>query len=94
MLFVTLASDAELNDEVKQRLTSSIKAELSPRHGPDEIVAMPIVPKTLSGKKLEIPVKRILQGAPVDQSASVGSLADPTSLEPYVDYAKSRLQAE
>jgi len=92
VLFVMLANGAELDDALKQRLNASIRSELSPRHSPDEIVAVPIVPKTLSGKKLEVPVKRILQGAPVQQSASVGSLADPTALEPYIKYANARLR--
>ncbi len=90
LLFVTLKTGAELDDEVRQRLVAALRAELSPRHTPDEIVVMPTVPRTLSGKKLEIPVKRILQGIRLSDAASTGSLADPGSLEPYVVFAKRR----
>ena len=60
---------------------TALRSELSPRHVPDRIEAVPAVPRTLSGKKLEVPVKRILSGTPADQAASRGSLADPTALD-------------
>jgi acetoacetyl-CoA synthetase len=57
---------------------------LSPRHVPDEVHAVPALPRTLSGKKLEVPVKKILQGADVDAVAAKGALTDPTSLDAFV----------
>ena len=60
---------------------------------PDTIVAVPTIPHTLTGKKLEVPVKRILQGAAPGDVASVDALADPASLEPYVTFAASREMA-
>ncbi|MGH2401361.1 MAG: acetoacetate--CoA ligase, partial [Candidatus Limnocylindria bacterium] len=67
---------------------------LSPRHVPDEISAVPTIPRTLSGKKLEVPVKRILCGTPAEVAASRGSLADPTSLDAFVALASSRREAD
>ena len=70
LLFVQLHPPAELDDELAGRLRTALRTELSPRHVPDRIVAVPVVPRTLSGKKLEVPVKRILLGADVDAVAS------------------------
>jgi acetoacetyl-CoA synthetase len=63
---------------------------LSPRHVPDRIVAVPQVPRTLSGKKLEVPIKRILAGVPVAEALTVASVANPESLEPFVALAGGR----
>ncbi|HEX5040859.1 MAG TPA: acetoacetate--CoA ligase [Candidatus Limnocylindria bacterium] len=87
ILFIVPADGAELTDELRRRIGSEIRAALSPRHVPDEIVAVPAVPRTLSGKKLEVPVKRILAGDPPDRAASRESLADPSALDPYVALA-------
>ncbi|MEN3273151.1 MAG: acetoacetyl-CoA synthetase, partial [Actinomycetota bacterium] len=84
LLFVVLARDAVLDDALKARIASLLRTELSPRHVPDVIEAVPAVPRTLSGKKLEVPVKRILDGVAADVAASAGSLADPTSLDHFV----------
>ena len=84
ILFVALAPDAILDDELRARIVSELRTTLSPRHVPDEIVAVAAIPRTLSGKKLEVPVKRILTGTPPEVAASRGSLADPTSLDPFI----------
>ena len=81
VLFVVLADGAALDDDLRARIATALRTELSPRHVPDRIEAVPAVPRTLSGKKLEVPVKRILQGLPPDEAASRGSLADPTALD-------------
>jgi acetoacetyl-CoA synthetase len=81
VLFVALAPGAVLDAELTARIGAALRRELSPRHVPDAIEAVPAVPRTLSGKKLEVPVKRILTGTPPDQAASRDSLADPTSLD-------------
>ena len=65
----------------RSRIGAALRRDLSPRHVPDAIEAVPTVPRTLSGKKLEVPVKRILSGTPPDEAASRDSLADPTSLD-------------
>ena len=64
LLFVVVAAPRELDDELIARIRAALRHDLSPRHVPDEIVAVPAVPRNLTGKKLELPVKRILQGIP------------------------------
>jgi acetoacetyl-CoA synthetase len=81
LLFVTLAPGAALDDDLVARIRQALRTELSPRHVPDVIEAVPAVPRTLSGKKLEVPVKRILDGTPADVAASAGSLVDPAALD-------------
>ena len=88
LLFVALAPGAELDEDLRTRIASALRAQLSPRHVPDRIEAVPAVPRTLSGKKLEVPVKRILQGTPADTAASRGSLSDPDSLGWYERFAR------
>ncbi|MGE5275013.1 MAG: hypothetical protein ACM3QU_14785, partial [Verrucomicrobiota bacterium] len=63
---------------------------LSPRHKPDEIVAVPAIPRTMTGKKLELPVKKILSGTPVAEVVSRDTLVDPASIEAFADYAERR----
>jgi acetoacetyl-CoA synthetase len=88
LLFVTPAVGIELDDGLRNRVAKALSTELSPRHVPDEIHAVPGVPRTLSGKKLEVPVKRILLGADPDAAASRGSLANPDVLEAYRAYVE------
>jgi acetoacetyl-CoA synthetase len=81
VLFVQLHDGAALDDDLRDRLGAALRTELSPRHVPDRIDAVPAVPRTLSGKKLEVPVKRILLGQSPDAVASRGSLVEPTALD-------------
>jgi len=90
LLFVALRDGAALTDELRAAILAELRSSLSPRHVPDEILAVPAIPRTLSGKKLEVPVKRILTGTPADVAASRGSLADPAALDPFVDLAAER----
>ncbi|MDQ2647054.1 MAG: acetoacetate--CoA ligase [Myxococcota bacterium] len=92
-LFVVLREGAALDAELTQRLKAAIRSELSPRHVPDQIRKVPVVPRTLNGKKLEIPVKRILLGHDPAKVASKDTLADPMALEPYVAIARTPLTA-
>ena len=87
LLFVALREGASLSDRLRARVAGELRTTLSPRHVPDDILAVPIIPRTLSGKKLEVPVKRILTGTPVDLAASRGSLADPSSLDAFAALA-------
>jgi acetoacetyl-CoA synthetase len=87
LLFLVLRDGAELTEELRANVVSTLRAALSPRHVPDEIIAVPGVPRTLSGKKLEVPVKRILTGTAADAAASRGSLADPTALDAFAELA-------
>ncbi|MYU11160.1 acetoacetate--CoA ligase [Streptomyces sp. SID8361] len=89
ILFVRLQDGATIHD-VRARAAVALRTALSPRHVPDEIVVVPAVPRNLTGKKLELPVKRILQGAPLEQVASRDALAAPDALDYYVEYAADR----
>ncbi|MBA4170933.1 MAG: acetoacetate--CoA ligase, partial [Chloroflexi bacterium] len=88
LLFVALRPGVSLSDDLRGAITRELRSSLSPRHVPDEVIAVPAIPRTLSGKKLEVPVKRILTGTPPDVAASRGSLADPSSLDPFVAMAR------
>jgi acetoacetyl-CoA synthetase len=88
-LFVVLAEGAELNDDLKKRVAREVREYCSPRHVPNEMIAVESVPRTLSGKVLEVPVKRILMGTPPEKAASRDSLANPESLDFFAEYAGS-----
>jgi acetoacetyl-CoA synthetase len=90
ILFVELDGDRELDDALSARIAGVLRSELSPRHVPDAIVAVPSVPRTMTGKKLEAPVKRILLGARAEQVANRDSLLDPEALDAFVTYAAAR----
>src|ERR1019366_261410 len=83
LLFLVLAPGAVLDDHLRGRINDLLRTQLSPRHVPDRIEIVPAVPRTLSGKKLEVPVKRILDGTPIEDAVSRGSLSDPTALRPF-----------
>ena len=89
-LFIVLRSDANLTPELDARLRQSIKTALSPRHVPNEILSVPDIPKTITGKKLEVPIKKLLLGHALDQVVSRDSLANPASLDWYVQFARTR----
>ena len=89
-LYVALRAGAELDETLRRRIATTLRAELSPRHVPDAIAAVPAVPRNRTGKKLELPVKKILLGARPEDVASRDVLADPTSLDPYVAEAATR----
>jgi acetoacetyl-CoA synthetase len=86
-LFVVLAGGAQADDELVRRVAAGIREQCSPRHVPDEVHAVPEVPRTLSGKLLEVPVKRILMGQDPASAASRESLANPAALDWFVDFA-------
>ena len=89
-LFVVLREGTELEDDLVARIRARIREDCSPRHVPDEIVAVKEVPRTLSGKVLELPVKKILMGTPPEQAASRDSLANPAALDFFVSWAGRR----
>ncbi len=90
LLFVALRPGAELDEPLRARIATELRTALSPRHVPDRIMVVASVPRTLSGKKLEVPVKRILAGLPPDQAASKEALSDPRALEPFEALAAER----
>ena len=90
LLFVAMRDGAILDGDLSGRIRGALREELSPRHVPDAISAVPAIPRTLSGKKLEVPVKRILLGSPADVAASRDALADPGALAPFEALAAER----
>jgi acetoacetyl-CoA synthetase len=90
LLFVVLAEGSVLDDELRATIGRGLRSELSPRHVPDTIRAVPAIPRTLTGKKLEAPVKRILRGDPAETVASRDSLLDPTALDTFTAIASNR----
>ncbi|WP_431904075.1 acetoacetate--CoA ligase [Micromonospora carbonacea] len=90
LLFVVLADGLELDDALRKKICRELRTALSPRHVPDEIHQVRAVPRTLSAKKLEVPVKKILTGTPVDDAAAKGALANPESLTAFAAFAQRR----
>jgi acetoacetyl-CoA synthetase len=90
LLFVVAAPGATVDETVQTQIAAALRRDLSPRHVPDAIVAVPAIPRTLTGKKLEAPVKRILRGEPAEKVASRDSLADPGALDAFVALAARR----
>jgi acetoacetyl-CoA synthetase len=91
-LFVVLREGVELDDRLRGEIARRVRENCSPRHVPDEVFQIGEVPRTLSGKVLEVPVKRILMGTPAEQAASRESLANPAALDSFVEMA-ARLEA-
>jgi len=86
-LFVVLRDDTELDDVLRREIATRVRSQCSPRHVPDEVFRIDAVPRTLSGKALEVPVKRILMGTPPEQAASRDSLVNPAALDWFVELA-------
>ncbi|HET8862416.1 MAG TPA: acetoacetate--CoA ligase, partial [Solirubrobacterales bacterium] len=86
-LFVVLREGAELDDDLRREIAKRVREHCSPRHVPDEVFAIAEVPRTLSGKVLEVPVKRILMGTPAEKAASRDSLANPAALDYFTEMA-------
>lgn len=89
-LFVVLAEGVELDAELTKRIAAAVREQCSPRHVPSDVRAIAAVPRTLSGKVLEVPVKRILMGADPDAAASRESLANPEALDYFTELARER----
>jgi acetoacetyl-CoA synthetase len=87
LLFLVLRPGVELDDDLRRLVREAVRRELSPRHVPDEIHAIAEVPRTLSGKKLEVPVKRVLAGVPLEKAVSEGALANPGAIRAVVTLA-------
>ncbi len=87
-LFVVLREGESLDDALIKRIATKVREDCSPRHVPNEVHEVAEVPRTLSGKVLEVPVKRILMGTPPEQAASRDSLANPNALDPFVELAR------
>jgi acetoacetyl-CoA synthetase len=93
ILFVVPAAGVTLDQPLTAAIGRALRTALSPRHVPDSVVAVPVIPRNRTGKKLELPVKRILQGHRLDQVATVGSLAEPDALDAFFEQARTRAGA-
>jgi len=89
-LFVHLAPGAVLDEHLLDRIKKAIREQLSPRHVPDEVIEVPGVPHTLTGKRIEVPVKRLLQGTPLDKAVNPGSIDNLDLLHFYQELARKR----
>jgi acetoacetyl-CoA synthetase len=90
-LFVALADGVELDDELRSRIVAEIRQHASPRHVPDDILKVTGIPRTLTGKRLEIPIKRILLGAAPNEAVQQSSIDRPDLLDAFVAYRRSRV---
>ena len=87
-LFVKLAAGAALDAALETRIRDTLRREYTPRHVPDKIYQVPGIPYTLTGKKMEVPVRRILMGVPAEKAANRSAVADPGALDFFIDYAQ------
>lgn len=87
LLFVQLQPGADLDDVLRSRITTALRERLSPRHTPDEVIAVPEVPYNLTGKKLEVPIKRMLQGVPRSSVVSDGAVRNAGALDVFEQLA-------
>ncbi len=92
-LFVVLRPGVELDDALKKRLNDAIRTALSPRFVPDAIFHVTEIPRTLSGKKQELPIKKLLLGQPLDKVVNKEAMANPACLAWYEDFARQRQSA-
>ena len=90
-LFVAFADGVELGEGLRSKIVAAIREHASPRHVPDDILAVPGIPRTLTGKRLEIPIKRILLGAAPDEAVQQSSIDRPDLLDAFVAYRRSRV---
>jgi acetoacetyl-CoA synthetase len=75
---------------VENAIRAKLRREYTPRHVPDAIIQVPSIPTTLTGKKLEVPVRRILMGVPLEKAANTSAMADPAALDAFLDYARTQ----
>jgi acetoacetyl-CoA synthetase len=87
-LFVKLADGITLDDRITSEINARLRREYTPRHVPDKIIQVPAMPTTITGKKLEVPVRRLLMGVPLENAANTSAMADPAALDPFIDYAR------
>jgi len=89
-LFVTLAGGAVLDDALREVIRDRLRREYTPRHVPDRIIQVRHIPATLTGKKMEVPVRRILLGMAPEAAANVNAMADPAALDEFISYARTQ----
>ena len=93
-LFVRLVEGAALDDALVGRITAAVREQASPRHVPDEVVAVPAVPHTATGKKLEVPLKRMAQGTPLEKALALGAVDDPEAVRWFARFLAARAERD
>ena len=91
-LFVVLKAGVPLDEPLKARLNNAIRLGVSPRFMPNDIFLVPEIPRTLSGKKQELPIKKLLLGQPIEKVVNREAMANPACLDWYVQFAQARLE--
>ncbi len=86
-LFVKTVNEVALTPALEKRIAEQLRRAYTPRHIPDKIFQVPAIPYTLTGKKMEVPVRKILLGTPVDKAANRSAMANPAALDFFIDYA-------
>jgi acetoacetyl-CoA synthetase len=94
LLFVALQPGVKCDDAVRAKIVKTLRAEVSPRHVPDAIYEVPEIPRTLTGKKLEVPIKRILAGVPAEQVVTRGAVGNPHALDYFIQLAATLAAAQ
>jgi acetoacetyl-CoA synthetase len=89
-MFVQLAEGVTLDDRIVNEISARLRKEYTPRHVPDKIIQVPQIPTTLTGKKLEVPVRKILLGTPLEKAANPSAMANPASLDAFLEYARAQ----
>ena len=90
ILFIAVASKLGMTSDLDDKIKTQIRSNLSPRHVPNQIIRVESIPKTLNGKKLEIPVKKILSGTPVHEALNIESVSNPDSLKLFINFSKNQ----
>jgi acetoacetyl-CoA synthetase len=86
-LFVVMREGVELNDDLIAKIKQQLRTNVSPHHVPDEILSIKEVPRTLNGKKLEVPIKKLFMGVPVEKAVSMDALSNPQSIQYFIEFA-------
>ena len=86
-LFVKMRRNVQLSEDIKMKINTQLKKEYSPRHVPDEIIAVNDIPYTISGKKMEAPIKKILLGLPLEKSINFDTMRNPDSVQFFIEFA-------
>ena len=89
-LFVKLREGLVLDEALDKAIRERLRTEYTPRHVPDKIYQAPLIPYTISGKRMEVPVRRILSGMPVAKAANRDAMSNPQSLDFYIEYARTQ----
>ena len=91
-LFIVLTEQGILDDTLSAKIRESIRVNVSPHHIPDDILVIPEVPRTLNGKKLEVPIKKLLQGLPSEKAVNSDAMSNPAAMQFFIEYAQRFLQ--